>query len=175
METLSVAIFSSLILIPVIAGTADGQLHGIEHFFENANVISGPKIVDCTLSRGTNTQCFSITVKAEPKSYEPGPWCPTSISDGAEKGGIWLNDAEAHDVDGTFIANLAEFYDDDTWKLFDKMTGKIRATDTQASCEAAARPDVDPEYNNYCVQCFPEYMAEDASMTYVNPLEPQHS
>lgn len=175
MKTLSLATFLSLMLTPAIADTAGGQLHEIEHFFENANVISGPEIVDCTLSRGTKTQCFSITVKAEPRSYEPGPWCPTSVSDGAEKGGIWLNGGEAHDVDGTFIANLAEFYDDDTWKLFDEATGEIRVTDTQTSCEAAARPDVDPEYNNYCVQCLPEYMAKDASMTYVIPLEPQHT
>jgi hypothetical protein len=57
--------------------------------------------------------------------------------------------------------------------LFDDPTGKVRVTDAKASCEAAARPDVDPEYNNYCVQCLPEYMAEDATMTYVIPFEPQ--
>lgn len=51
----------------------------------------------------------------------------------------------------------------------------MRVTDTKASCEAAARPDVDPDYNNYCVQCLPEYMADDATMTYVIPLEPQRT
>ncbi len=175
MKSLLLAALSSLLLTPAFADNTGGRLHEIEHFFENANVISGPEIVDCTLSRGTETKCFSITVKAEPKSYEPGPWCPSSINDSAENGGIWLKDGKAHDVDGTFITNLAELYDDDTWQLFDEATGEVRVTNTQASCEAAARPDVDPEYNNYCVQCLPEYMPEDASMTYVIPLEPQHT
>lgn len=148
-------------------------MHSIEHFFKNAVITSGPKIVECTLSQGTETECFSITVKADPQSYTPGPWCPTSISDAAELGGIWFSNDSIHDVDGAFIANLADFYDDDEWQVFDKATGKVHVTDSKASCEAAARPDVDPEYNNYCVQCLPEYMAENATMTYIIPLEPQ--
>lgn len=158
-----------------LADTNDDKLHEIAHFFENATVISGPTVVDCTLSGGTETECFSITVKAEPTDYTPGPWCPTSITDSAENGGIWLKDGEALDVDGTFITNLATLFDDAEWKLYDDATGAVRVTDTQASCEAAARPDVDPEYNNYCVECLPEYMPDDASVTYVIPLEPQKS
>jgi hypothetical protein len=75
--------------------------------------------------------------------------------------------------DGAFISNLATFYGDDAWQLFDEETGNLRVKDSYASCEAAARPDVGPEYNNYCVQCLPEYMPDDATMTYVIPLEPQ--
>jgi hypothetical protein len=162
-----------LLATPVFADSAADKLHAIEHFFENATVISGPTIVDCTLSSGTETSCFSITVKPEPTDYTPGPWCPTSINDDASKGGIWLKDGEVLDVDGTFVTELATIFGDDEWQLFDEATGDIRVTDTQASCEAAARPDVDPEYNNFCVQCLPEYMPEEASMTYVIPLEPQ--
>ena len=152
--------------------TNGDKLHEIKHFFENATVVSGPVLVDCTLSGGTKTECFSITVKPEPQSYTPGPWCPTSINDDADKGGIWLENGTVHDVDGTFITDLAKLYGDDNWQLFDEATGDVRVTDTQASCEAAARPDVDPEFNNYCVQCLPEYLPEDATMTYVIPLEP---
>lgn len=162
-----------MLSLPSVSFAHPDQLHEIEHFFEGATVISGPSIVECTLSRGTETTCFSITVKAEPQAYTPGPWCPTSINDSAEAGGIWLNDGTVHDVDGSFITQLPELYNDDEWQLFDKTTGEVRVTDTKASCEAAARPDVDPEYNNYCVQCLPEYMADDATMTYVIPLEPQ--
>lgn len=86
-----------------------------------------------------------------------------------------MDDGLALDVDGTFITNLATLYDDDEWQLFDPATGDVRVTDTQASCDAAARPDVDPKYNNYCVQCLPEYMAEDATLTYVIPIEPQET
>lgn len=75
-------------------------------------------------------------------------------------------------MDGAFITKLAETYGDTNWQLFDPETGDIRFTGTLEACEAAARPDVDPAYQNYCVQCLPEYMPEDAAMTYVIPLTP---
>lgn len=148
-------------------------LDGLEQVFAGADLVSGPTMVDCTLSGGTKTTCFSITVKAAPQSYTPGPWCPSNIADSAEAGGIWLRDGEVHDVDGAFIANLAKFYGDAEWQLFDADTGNVRFTGSLEACEAAARPDVDPAYQNYCVQCLPEYMPDDATVTYVIPLEPQ--
>jgi hypothetical protein len=142
-------------------------------FFAGAKLVDGPKIVDCTLSAGTETHCFSITVKSEPSTYTPGPWCPTNISDGADKSGIWLEDGKVHVADGPFMEKLATFYKDKAWSVFDPATGKINVTDSLEACLAAARPDVDPKYNNYCVQCLPEYMPADATVTYVIPLEPQ--
>lgn len=144
-------------------------------FFASAALVSAPTIVDCTLSRGTRTQCFSVTVKPDPQSDAPGPWCPSTIADGPEAGGIWIHDGETVDVDGAFIARLAETYGDSRWRLFDPATGKVRVTETLEACEAAARPDVDPAYNNYCVQCLPDYMPEDATITYVIPLTPEPS
>lgn len=155
-----------------MASDSAERLHELEHFFETANVVSGPAIVDCTLSGGSETECFSITVKPTPGVYTPGPWCPTNISDGADKGGIWFLDGETVDVDGDFITKLADIYGDTEWQLFDPETGEVRFTGTLEACEAAARPDVDPDYQNYCVQCLPEYLPEDASITYVIPLEP---
>ncbi len=151
---------------------ADERLAEITAFFAKADVISGPEVVDCTLSGGAETECFFITVSGSPLDYTPGPWCPTNISDGADAGGIWLEGGEVHDVDGDFIANLAEFYGDTNWQLFDPDTGDVRYTGTLEACEAAARPDVDPEYQNYCVQCLPEYVSDDNMLTYVIPLEP---
>ncbi|MBS3847562.1 YHYH protein [Devosia sp. BSSL-BM10] len=165
-----------------IAATAPGlaqtqsqadRLEEIAQFFAGADIVSGPSVVDCTLSGGTKTTCFQLTVTTDPQTYTPGPWCPSNISQDASHGGIWLEDGEVHDVDGAFIANLAEFYGDTDWQLFDAQTGDINFTGTLASCEAAARPDVDAAYNNYCVQCLPEYMPDDASVTYVIPLDPQ--
>ncbi|MGB7317995.1 MAG: YHYH protein [Planktotalea sp.] len=160
---------------PAFSDAAGDRLAGIAHFFENARVLAGPNIVDCKLSKGTQTKCFAITVKAEPKDYTPGPWCPTSITDGPDKSGVWLEGGAVLDVDGDFITNLPTLYGDDTWQLFDPATGKVRVTDSKAACKAAARPDVDPAYNNYCVECLPEYMPEDASITYVIPLAPQRT
>lgn len=159
--------------VPALAQTDAERLDEIASFFADANLVSGPSIVDCTLSGGTTTTCFSLTVKAEPQAYTPGPWCPSNISQDASHGGIWLQDGEVHDVDGDFVAHLAEFYGDTKWQLFDAETGDINFTGTLQACEAAARPDVDPAYNNYCVQCLPEYMPDDATVTYVIPLDPQ--
>jgi hypothetical protein len=155
------------------AQTSQDTLTEVAAFFADAELVGAPKIVDCTLSGGTKTTCFSITVKAGPQSYTPGPWCPSNIADTSEAGGIWMRDGEVYNVDGSFIENLAEFYGDTNWQLFDKDTGNINFTGTLEACEAAARPDVDPAYQNYCVQCLPEYMSEDATMTYVIPLDPQ--
>ncbi|PJI85758.1 YHYH protein [Yoonia maricola] len=169
----------SFITAIVITGCAsiahaqtDDRLSEISGFFASADVISGPEIVDCTLSGGTETSCFSITLGGDPLDYTPGPWCPTNISDGADAGGIWLENGEVYDVDGDFIANLAEFYGDSNWQLFDEETGEVRFTGSLEACEAAARPDVAEEYQNYCVQCLPEYISEDSTLTYVIPLEP---
>lgn len=164
----SVAMFSA---IPAAAHSDAEDLADLTKFFANADVVKGPELVDCTLSGGTETTCFSITVRPKPKDYTPGPWCPTNISDGADKGGIWFLDGKTVDVDGAFIANLAKTYGDSQWQLFDAETGAVRFTGTLAACEAAARPDVDPDYQNYCVQCLPEYMPDDAATTYVIPMQ----
>lgn len=155
-----------------VAQTPEESLEQVAAFFQEAQLIGEPTLVDCTLSGGDAATCFSITVKAEPTSYTPGPWCPTNISQGAESGGIWMHDGEVHDVDGEFITKLAELYGDTNWQLFDPETGDINFTGTLESCEAAARPDVDPEYQNHCVQCLPEYMPDDATMTYTIPIQP---
>lgn len=154
------------------SSTEADQFHNIEHLFSGADIVAGPSLVDCTLSGGTSTRCFTVSVKAEPLNYTPGPWCPESINDGPDLGGIWLEDGHVNDVDGAFIENLASFYDDTNWQLFDATTGKINVTDSPESCAAAARPNVDPEYQNHCVQCLPEYMSDDAAVTYVIPLIP---
>ncbi len=168
----SAATVAILALAPAAAQAHETRLDRIAAFFAEANVVSGPELVDCTLSGGTGTTCFQITVTPTPQDYTPGPWCPQNISDGAEQGGIWLEGGEVYDVDGAFIEKLAEFYGDTEWQLFDPETGAIRFTGTLEACQAAARPDVAEEYNNYCVECLPEYMPDGLAVTYTIPLEP---
>lgn len=167
----SLCVAAILAAAPAVAHDDETDLARIAAFFATADVVDGPELVDCTLSGGTETTCFSITVRPEPRDYTPGPWCPTNISEGPEAGGIWFLDGEAVDVDGTFITSLAEIYGDANWQLFDPETGAVRFTGTLEACEAAARPDVDPAYQNHCVECLPEYMPDDASVTYVIPVE----
>ena len=159
------------IAVPAHAQT-DERLSEITAFFADADVRAGPTVVDCTLSEGEASECFQITLAADPQSYTPGPWCPKTVTDGPEAGGIWFKDGETVDVDGTFITRLAEIYGDRNWQLYDPDTGAVRYTGTLEACEAAARPDVDPAYQNHCVQCLPEQMPEEAIVTYVIPLAP---
>lgn len=157
---------------PVIAHEGEHSLDRVAAFLATANLASAPEVVDCTLSAGTQSSCYKITVRPSPQSYTPGPWCPRTITDGPEAGGIWFLDGETVDVDGKFISSLAEIYGDANWQLYDPETGAVRFTGSLEACQAAARPDVDPAYQNYCVECLPEYLPDDATITYLIPVEP---
>ena len=101
-----------------------------------------------------------------------GPFCPRTITDGPEAGGIWIENGMVYDISGSFITGLATFYNDPAWQLYDAATGLVRVTDSQASCQAAARPDVDPAYNNYCVECLLEYVDGGITTTLLVPKRP---
>lgn len=126
--------------------------------------------VDCTLSDGTVTKCYEIVSKNTPTDHEMGPWCPDNITDGADKGGIWLENGEVYDVDGAFIKNMATFYNDSKWKMYDA-NGDIYTTETEDDCANAANPNVGVEYENFCVECLPSYIT-DLSQTYTIPVTP---
>jgi len=106
---------------------------------------------DCTLSDGTETTCYAITIAGYPADYDVGPFCPETTSATAEEGGIWFDGDAVYDLDGEFILGLAELYNDDTWKLYDD-DGNVNITETQEEFEAAAQPDVDPSLQNHCVE-----------------------
>ena len=106
---------------------------------------------DCTLSDGTETTCYEITVAGYPADYDVGPFCPETTTATAEEVGIWFDGDAVYDLDGDFILGLAELYNDDNWKLYDD-DGNVNITDTQEKFEAAARPDVDPALENHCVE-----------------------
>ena len=166
------ALLTALVASQAMADADEARLDELKRFFSAAQLVGDPSIVDCTLSGGTAARCVSVTVKPLPATYVPGPWCPTRIDDGPEAGGVFFLGDEVVDVDGDFIVRLPEIFDDETWQLHDPATGAVRVTDTLEGCLAAARPNVDPAYRNHCVQCLPEYVGDDATMTYVVPLEP---
>ena len=144
---------------------------------ESDNFLSGGlseaiSIETRTLSDGTTAECYKIVVTSTPTDHDMGPWCPDNISDDASAGGIWLEDGEVFDVDGDFIENLATFYNDNTWMMYDSTTGDITKTSTIEECEEAANPNVGDEYENYCVECLPSYVA-DITHTYYIPVTPK--
>ena len=128
-------------------------------------------IVSRTLSTGTTAECYKIVTKSTPNDHMQGPWCPTNITDDASKGGIWLENGNVYDVDGAFIKNLATFYNNNTWQMYNKTTGAITKTLTQADCQAAANPNVGVQYKNYCVECLPSYVSSITKTIYI-PITP---
>ncbi|TKB02087.1 YHYH protein [Alteromonas portus] len=143
--------------------------------FFSEDIKVAEELVPCTLTDKTETQCYLITVPGKREiGHDLGPWCPRNIEDTAEDSGIWLDNNKVYDADGEFIANLATFYSDDKWQLYNPETGEVKVTDSKDACLAAARPDVDPEYQNYCVECAPEYFEDDIpTQQYVIPAFPQ--
>ena len=148
------------------------DFHTLSHYFDTASLVSEPEAVDCTLSGGTKTTCIKLTVKPIPTNHSPGPWCPGSIQDGVNKGGIWLENGEVHDVDGAFIANMATFYSDSRWQLFEKDSGSVFVTDTYEQCAGAAKPNVEQQNQQHCVECKMQYLDDTAAVTYTIPIEP---
>lgn len=139
-------------------------------YFTTANASNTVTTVDCTLSDGTVTQCLQLVTNSTPQDHQMGPWCPTNISDDESAGGIWLEGGEVYDVDGAFIENMATFYNDDTWQMYDE-NGDIYVTATQEDCVNAANPNVGDEYQNFCVECLPSYITS-ISQTWLIPITP---
>lgn len=126
--------------------------------------------IACTLSDGTETQCYQIVTSSLVTDHEMGPWCPDNIGDDASAGGIWLEDGVVYDVDGAFVENMATFYEDDNWLMYDA-NGDIYVTDTEEDCIAAANPNVVDAYRNFCVECLPSHIT-GLSRTFVIPITP---
>ncbi|MBU2976810.1 YHYH protein [Alteromonas sp. C1M14] len=127
---------------------------------------------DCTLSDGTNTTCYRITVAGVPANTDIGPFCPRYITDDETAGGIWFDGSgELYSLSGEFIENISDIYGDD-WLLYDPATGEVNVTDTQTACEAAARPNVDEAYQNHCVECDIAYYNGGVSQTFLIPTTP---
>ena len=127
--------------------------------------------VSRTLSNGTTADCYKIVTKSTPPDHDMGPWCPSNITDDASKGGIWMEGGNVYDVDGAFVKNLATFYNNATWQMYNTTTGAITKTTTQADCQAAANPNVGVAYKNYCVECLPSYVSTLTKTIYI-PVTP---
>lgn len=134
-----------------------------------------PKIVDCTTSAGTKTTCYEFVTDGAPAGRELGAFCPRTTSDGAEAGGAWFSkegEGDLVDITGEFIMKLDEYYGDEKWLVYEKTTNKVRYTATKAACLGAAKPDVEEQYQNHCIECELSYLEEDFSRTFLIPTTP---
>lgn len=141
--------------------------------FETGALVSEVTTVSCTLSGGTRTSCYRIEIAGKPAAREVGPFCPTSIYSESAEGGIWFDGSgEVWELDGEFITNLANLYGDPNWLLYDVASGDMNVTNTQTACEAAARPNVDPRYQNHCVECSLDYYGGGITQILLIPTSP---
>jgi len=125
-----------------------------------------------TLSDGSEAECYVITTKSFPTDHQIGPWAPKHVTDGEEKGGIWIKDGHVYSVSGEFVAHLDELYDDPEWNLV-REDGSIKVTETEEAFNLAARPNVDPRYHNHAVECPPDVVAWKRNHNvYVIPINP---
>ncbi len=127
-----------------------------QHVFETAHfadgaIVDGTKNAACTLNDGAKATCATFTIAGYPTAYSTGPFCPTTITTPASEAGIWFDGNGTYDLTGEFIKNLATFYNDNEWHMYDSK-GNINVTDTREAFLGAARPDVDPKYQNFCVE-----------------------
>ncbi|MDP5138207.1 YHYH protein [Rheinheimera baltica] len=147
------------------AATVDPEL-----FLPDA-LVGAVSTENCTLSGGTAATCYRITIAGAPANNMIGPFCPPNIDSDATEGGIWFDGSgELYQLDGDFIKNLSNLYGSG-WQLYNAETGKVNITDSQLACEAAARPNVDPAYRNYCVECKLEYTGA-VQQTFLIPVTP---
>ena len=154
---------------PQVETTGDGLPVNPAHFIRNA-LVTDITMEERTLSDGTLAMCYVIQSSSEPDEHDMGPWAPKHVTDGKEKGGVWMKDGQLYDVDGPFVAGIGELYADPTWNLV-REDGSIRVTETKEAFEAAARPNVDPEFHNHVVEGRPEWIGEMVT-TYVIPVQP---
>lgn len=146
---------------------------GIVVNVESSNFTTGSvtiTTVPCTLSDGTVTECYQIVTNSTPSDHQMGPWCPDNIADDASVGGIWIENGQVYDVDGAFVENMATFYNDSKWLMYDA-NGDVYVTETEEDCINAANPDVGEEYENFCVECLPEYIT-NLTQTFLIPITP---
>lgn len=144
----------------------------VDLFFEGA-LAESVTTEDCTLSGGAEATCYRITVAGYPVTYQTGPFCPDTITDNADAGGLWFDGNGVYELDGEFIADLADLYGDRNWLMYDA-NGNVLVTETAEEFEAAARPDVDPSLQNHCVEGRVEWLenGEPVTTTVLIPVEP---
>lgn len=163
-------------LIPEETKVATINQPGIDlTMFTDGAFTETPKIVDCVTSEGTATTCYQFKTAGAPAGREPGAFCPRNINDGADKGGAWFSkdgSGDLVDITGQFILKLSEYYDDEQWQVYDIKTNKVRYTATKAACLGAAKPDVEAQYQQNCIECELSYLDDDFSLTYLIPTTP---
>ena len=151
---------------------------GIDLAMFDDDALVNSEIVDCELSDGTMTQCYSLLTSGVEKTSDMiGPFCPETTSTSAENAGLWLDGEALYEADGEFFLNLpniyGQTYPSEAWAGFADAEGNINITRTLEDCEAAANPDVGLEYAGFCVQCNLAELTADLELEFLIPVTPE--
>ncbi|SIS99187.1 YHYH protein [Neptunomonas antarctica] len=159
---------------PATTAAAVGMLD--PSLFAEGAIVGDVEIVDCTLSGGTKTTCYRITIAgapADPDTSPEGPYCPPSIESGVAEGGTWIDGkGTVYEVDGKFIKNLATLYKDKEWQMYDIKTGKVTIITGARGCEVAGDPRPIPGFKNFCLECPLENIGGGIKKTVLIPTTP---
>lgn len=125
-----------------VENTTENTAKGMDiSMFVKGAFTQAPKIVDCETTEGTATRCYQLLTSGGPAGRAPGPFCPRTITDGADVSGGWFSkdgSGDLVDLTGNFILKLSEYYGDEQWVLYDAKTKKVRYTATVEACAGAA-------------------------------------
>lgn len=144
--------------------------------FAKGAIVGDVETVDCTLSGGSKTTCYRLTIAGAPADADTspeGPSCPPSIESTAAEGGTWIDgEGTVYQVDGKFIENLATLYKDKEWQMYDLATGKVTIISGARGCKVAGDPRPIPGFNNFCLECRLEYIGGGIEKTVLIPATP---
>ena len=135
--------------------------------FVDGALAGDPVVAECALSDGSIAECYTVTVTGTPANHDVGPFCPTSVTDNADAGGLWLDGENNYVIDGEFFTELAEIYGDELWDNIYNDDGSINVIDNAEDFQVAARPDITEEFYYHCV---------DGDVTWLDSGEqPEHA
>ena len=78
-----------------VAGAPDPAM------FQDNALTEEVSTIDCTLSDGTETSCYRISIAGKPSTMDEGPSCPPSITSDSSTAGSWFGrNGEMIAVDG---------------------------------------------------------------------------
>ena len=107
---------------------------------------------------------------------DEGPYCPPTITSDTNSAGSWFGkNGEMIAVDGPWIKNLSEYYNDPAWEMYNPDTGAVYVETGVRGCEITSNPNPPDDLENpsFCLECYISDMPDGAvKQTMLIPVTP---
>ncbi len=158
MHILPRLLFALVLVLPACDSGSDAPAINGDSGFDPtlltaSNIASAATLVDCTLTDGTQTQCYQVSFGANP--VEDGPYCPETIS---EVGGVGFYDGATNPGFQALKADLWNAMEADGYDIVDA-DGNV----------SVANPGAGGGVSPACLQATPD---DDLTLTYLIPAVP---